>query len=279
MQIDERLRAFTRRTLCDFNFQWRHILRGSFNTVTLRVLARAIIRLLVLDFDIREETSRRHGLRGPHVWITELPKWDSLDGDVVRVGDVYVVVCCSLQQGVYKTQDHAASQMCKLADEHARTRLDYVILSVKHVMLCYAEGSDRLYYTAPERLFNGEYGTGPPSSLALDYLIWATASAVATVLTPFQQLSGHAQNTIRQLPVEVHDIILSHVSAGTVAAARIGCVLGIGTPFSWTDGPLDIVLEDRIRNRSPWSPVESQIWFDDVKVGIVYKGQDKEIGI
>ena len=137
-----------------------------------------------------------------------------------------------------------------------------MILSIKHIVLCRLTSLNTLEYTAPEPLFNGNYGIGPPSDLALDYLIWAAAAAKVSILTPFQSL-----------PLEVQDIILHYVSAGTVAAAKVGCLLGLGSPFLWRDGPLHIKLEETYTQRTPWSPVESQVWFDGHKSGIVYKGR------
>jgi len=44
-----------------------------------------------------------------------------------------------------------------------------MILSIKHIVLCRVTGPNTLEYTALEPLFNGNYGIGPPSDLALDY--------------------------------------------------------------------------------------------------------------
>lgn len=75
-KVDERTRAFTYRLLRDFNPQWRHIFRKKYNSVTLMMLARAIIRLLTLDFEVYEETKERHsGPRGQYMWATDLPGW------------------------------------------------------------------------------------------------------------------------------------------------------------------------------------------------------------
>ena len=136
-----------------------------------------------------------------------------------------------------------------------------MILSVNHIVLCHAINPDSLGHTAPVPLFNGDSGVRPPSDLALDYLIWATASARPLVCTP-----------LPLLPAEVQDIILDYVSAGcgTVVAARVGCFLGMGPPFTWKDGPLLVTLEERYLIRPPGSSVESQIWFGEHKSGIVY---------
>lgn len=139
------------------------------------------------------------------------------------------------------------------------TRVHYMILSVRHIMLCHANGPNSLLYTAPEPLFNGDYDIGPPSDLALDDLTWATTSARPVIYT-----------TLRSLPVEVQEIILGYAYIGTVEAAQIGCLVGLGLPFSWKDSLLKVVLEERYLIRPSGSPVESEVWFGENKSGIVY---------
>lgn len=119
---------------------------------------------------------------------------------------------------------HLSSQKSKGASmmSSSNPHADYVILSVKYISLCHINDSGSLQYTAPEHLFNGDSETSPPSDLALDYLLWATASARPSISTP-----------LRLLPGEVQAIILSYGSAGcgTVVAAKVSCILGLGPPF------------------------------------------------
>jgi hypothetical protein len=264
VQVDERNRAFLHRVLRDFNHQWRHLLRNNYNTITLRVLARAVIRLCTLDFEVREETGRRIGVRGEWVYITELPKWEPFDADIVRVGGVYVVVCHSIRDGLSSVKKHISSQELLTVAERTRycpqNRPDYMILSVKHIALCRATGPNSLECTAPEPLFNGNHSVEPPSDLALDYLLWPTAAAIRSIDTP-----------LRLLPAEIQDMILRYSSRGPVAAAMTGCLLG--TPFLWKDGRQMIGLEDFRRDHHPWMPVESQLWFSESKVGVVYRAR------
>lgn len=251
--VDERTRGFTHRILRDFDQLWRHILRNNYNTITLRVLARALLLLSTLDFNIYEETKQRHGQRGSHVWITHLPTWRPLEASIVYFGKVYVVVCHSIQEGILMVRKHATSP------ESTATNL-YMILSIKHVMLCRATGPNVFEYTVPERLFNGNPDAEPPSALALDYLIWAVTPSVRPNST-----------RLHLLPIEVQDNILKFVSVGSVAAAKIGCLLSLGSVFQWKDGVFNISLEETWTNRTPWSPVESQLWFSKSKIGLVYR--------
>jgi len=269
VQVDDRNRAFLHRVLRDFNFQWRHLLRNTYNTRTLRVLAGAIIRLCTLDFEVREETSKRIGVRGAWVYITDLPTWKPFDTDIVRIGDVHVVVCHSIADGLSSVKKHAFSQefTAGKGKRHSpRNRPDYVLLSVKHITLCRVTGPNEFECAAPEPLFNGNHHIGPPSDLALDYLLWATASALCPINTSF-----------RSLPIEIQDMILSYSAEGPVAAAMTGCLLNLGTPFLWKDGPAMINLETHITLHHLWMPVESQLWFSESKVGIVYRAR-AEVG-
>lgn len=266
-EIDDRLRAFGHRLLRDFDHQWRHILRNHYNWTTLRVFARAILRLSTLDFTIRENTGG-HAPGGVHVWITQLPSWDPWKTNVERLGNVYVVLCRELQEGLSTAKQHLLSQnfshsgSLKPIYDNA-SPVNYMILSVKHISLCRVTSPTSLVNTAPERLFNGRSGSESPSDLALDYLLWATASARPLIETPLQLL-----------PVEVQDMVLNHVSVGTVEAAKFGCLLGLGAPFLWRDGPLKVTLEARHVIRPSGSSVESQVWFDQHKSGVVYLARE-----
>lgn len=261
--VDGRVRAFTHRLLRDFHHQWRHILRNEYNSVTSRKLARAIIRLSTLDFEVRENTGG-HGRRGVHVWIMQLLAWESFETNILRVGNLWIVLCEDILKGLSMAQHHSASPEFIRTQNSSTTKPEepqahYMIMSVKYVMLCHATGPSALLYTSPERLFNGDYNTRPLSPLALDYLVWATSVARPSVDSPFQRL-----------PIELQDMILSYVSVGTVAAAKLGCILGLGSPFSWKDGPFRVSLEERYTIRPSRSPVESEIWFGEHKSGIVY---------
>lgn len=47
------------------------------------------------------------------------------------------------------------------------TLAHYMVLSVKHVMLCYGTNRASLKHTAPEPLFNDDYGTRPSTEYHL----------------------------------------------------------------------------------------------------------------
>lgn len=237
--------------------------------MTLPVLARAILRPSTLDFEVTSNTGGR-GPRGMHVWITHLPAWEPYEANIVRVGDVWVVLCQTLQEGQTIAQQHVSSQDFSATKspstaDSSEAQANYMILSVKHIMLCRVTSSASLQCTAPESLFNGDCDTAPPSNLALDYLLWATVSARPAISTP-----------IHSLPIEVQNMILSYEPLGTVVAVRIGCLLGLGSPFLWRDGLLKLTLEARYLNRPTGSSVESEIWFIGRKSGMVYLARDSK---
>lgn len=176
----------------------------------------------------------------------------------MRVGTVWVVLCQDIQNGLSIAQQHAASREISTTTS-GEAHAHYMILSVKHIMLCDATDRASLKHTAPEPLFNGDYDTGSSSDLALNYLLWATASARPSIFT-----------TLQSLPIEVQDIILNYSSVGTVGAAKLGCMLGLGSPCSWKDGSLKVTLEERYVIRPSGSSVESQVWFGEHKSGIFY---------
>ncbi|RMZ72438.1 Fatty acid hydroxylase [Pyrenophora seminiperda CCB06] len=210
VQVDSRMREFGHRLLRNFHYVWRHILRDTYNGIMLRVLARATVLLATLDFEVKRYTMRADDRP------TQLPGWEPFEEEIVRVGAVWVVVCQDLEKGLEVAREHVASssQEFRQTETSSTTmasgeeRAHYMILSVKHIMLCHVtttttdQASPFFQHTAPEPLFNGDSTTCPPSDLALDYLLWATASArPSRISTP-----------IHFLPVELQDEILDHTS-------------------------------------------------------------------
>jgi hypothetical protein len=91
LEADIHMRALVCSPLRDFHHQWRHILRDDYNKLTLRHLARAVIRISTLEFEVRENTGG-HGRRGMHVSYLDQPSWEPFDADVVQIGLVRLVL-------------------------------------------------------------------------------------------------------------------------------------------------------------------------------------------
>lgn len=138
--------------------------------------------------------------------------------------------------------------------EISNESLTYLILSVREIIL-YQINAYTERYTKPERLFDGIH---PPSDKTIKLLLEATQTKAS--MTP-----------IHRLPVELQHMILNKVSAGPIESARVGCILDAGSVFTWKCGDRSIEREEGHRNRMPWTPVESHIWFGNYSSGVAYK--------
>lgn len=258
LHVPERNKAFLFRVLNDFNYQWRHILRSRYNDLTFRKLARAVIRIATLDFNVVEITKPRHGqASGPMVWIDSLPEWDPSGSHFTRVGQLWIVMSQDLKEGFSLVQRHIftktgnAPDSCPQSADIADT---YMILSVRHIILIRARGN-KVEWTQPEPCFNGIDNL---SDRALDMLLSATST-------------NPCKTPIHNLPTEIQNRIIKYTSQGPVEAVRMGCILGLGLPFLWKDGDMPLEREEAHRNRSEITPVESQLWFDEYMSGVSYK--------
>lgn len=254
--IDQRLlhrrEVFISKILADFAHQWRHILSGQYNNSTLQKLAYAIVRISTLDFTVKEATESRQGAGGFLVWIDNLPEWDKVSGHIVRAGETSIVICQHALHAVsLARQDFVKQVQSGSVDEQSLT---YLILSVREISL-YQINSMREKYTEPKRLFDG---THPPSDEAIELLLLQATQ----ISTP---------PSLHRLPIELQDAILDRVSAGPIERARVGCLLNSGSAFTWKCGNRDVVREEGRRSRTPWTPVESHIWFGDYHSGLAYK--------
>ena len=260
LQVQERNKAFTRRVFDDFNHQFRHFLRRRYNDLTFRKLAHAIVRIMTVNFKIVEATRfRPRGLQGALVDPTDLQQWEPLGAQIVKVGRVWLTASQNPADCILLIREHLVNQQQYQDCEPDMTL--YLILSVRHVILCRVYGG-KLEWTQPEPFLNGitTYpGHSTYSHRALDILLWATSVDPPT--TP-----------IHSLPIEIQDRILMYTSQGSVEPARMGCALGLGSSFLWKDGKMMIQTVHAHRTRSDSTPVESQIWIDDHIIGIFYRG-------
>ncbi|KAF2279971.1 uncharacterized protein EI97DRAFT_491532 [Westerdykella ornata] len=250
LQRLERRKAFVSRILADFAFQWRHA-------------CLCIVRIVTLDFSVEEATLPRQGNRDFLVWIDNLPEWDFATGHIVRAGGTSIVICQHAPHAITLVRNDFAKQI-QSNPASADKSLTYLILSVWEVILYRInselkryQGLKRLFerYTEPKRLFDG---THPPSDEAIELLLPATQTSIP--MAP-----------LRRLPVELQDAILAKVSAGPIESARVGCLLDAGSVFTWRCGNRNIEREEGRRSRTPWTPVESHIFFGGYPSGIAYR--------
>ncbi|OAA36630.1 hypothetical protein NOR_07430 [Metarhizium rileyi] len=255
LHVSSRARAFIGQLLRDFAFTWRHVLRRKMNSTTFLKLAYATIWILRMDFTIVERIGFDYITDGgPYVKLIDLPGWRTPEATLVRAGSSWFALARDVREGIEMVQRHRS---CTLSLGDASTNVaTYAILTLRHVTLCKAEGNE-LVWTRSETLF----GDIVASDAATDMLLWATNTTGAE-----PQLSS-----INCLPTEVQDRILSYAEVSAVAAAKLGCDLGLGSPFSWSDGGVKIRIEDAKRHRFEGSPVESHIFLNGVMSGLSYK--------
>ena len=260
-RVCARRKMFLQRILDDFAHQWRHVLRKRYNDLTLRKMARAIVRIATMDFAIKEIAGSRHNPQGRYVWINDLPKWESYEADLVKVGCFWFALSQSPSGGLKKIREHVEMEQtrrttARVGDEKAQY---YMILSVRYIVLCRAHGH-KLEWTRPEKLYDGE---SRPSDRAVDLLLSVTALE-----------DPPSDTTLHRLPFELQDRILHFTSPGPIVSAQLGCNLGLGSPFLWMDWTMSIYADTAYRNRfAGSSPVESEIYFDDHMSGVVYKAR------
>jgi len=254
----ERYRAFVGRLLSDFAYQWRHVLCGRYNNTTFRKLACGIVKILTLDFKVKEVTTQRRGIGGYLIWLNSLPEWEPFNENIVRAGGVSIVLSQYPRYAISMIRNDFRDYL------RGKEKLDpsyclkgsrtYLVLSVREVAL-FRIDTEQERCTTSERLFDG---TLPLSDTALNLLL-----AAAQVRAP--------ETPLHQLPVELQDNVLQNMSAGPVEKARAGCVLGLGSPFTWrSEGRVIERVEGRT-HRTPWTPVESHVHFGESISGLVYK--------
>jgi predicted NUDIX family NTP pyrophosphohydrolase len=208
-----------------------------------------------MDFTIFERTGFEHiASGGPYVQLTDLPSWRIPDATFVQADSSWFALARDTREGLEMVQRHRNS-ITSLGGPTTNV-VTYAILTLRQVTLCKAEANE-LVWTRSETLF----GDLPASDAAIDMILWATNT------TSTEPLSS----PINCLPIETQDKILHYATVSFVASAKLGCDLGLGSPFSWKDRGVKISIEEFKRHRFESSPVESQIVFNGVMSGLSYK--------
>lgn len=246
--------SFLGRILQDFAHTWRHVLRRRQNRSTFLRLAVAVVWISSLDFTVIERTDWDHSPGGLYAQVSELPQWPCPNANFVKSGRTWFALFEDPDEGMRYIRQHHARQTSEEAPSKGNSAT-YVLLSLRHIVLVRAEKDGTLESTKPEVLFNGE---DPPSSHAIDLLLWATKKK-------------QEPSALNSLPVELQDRILFFTSHSSVAAAKMGCDIGLGSPFTWSDGGRALELEPCKRKRTEFSPVESLIYFGPWMSAVSYK--------
>ncbi|TVY90418.1 hypothetical protein LAWI1_G007252 [Lachnellula willkommii] len=251
--IPERRLAFSSRILTDFANQWRHILRSSYADFTFRRFAKAVISIATNDFRVDEVFEKQHiNFRSFYISVLDVP-----------IGGTTVVLHQDLQTALKIAKDEAKERRNIMNPGDRTEQRIYLLLSVRHMLVCHVDSTGTFSYTASTTLMDG---LTPPSPSAINLLLQA--------LLPSRSRSD---SPIHSLPVEMQDRILEHVSKGPFEAARLGCVLGLGSPFTWMravdwprrGGPIEHFVSPSHRREN--APVESKMYFGDVFSGVSYR--------
>lgn len=223
------------------------------NSTSFLKLAYATIWISTMEFTIVERMGFDYvSTGGPYVQLIDLPSWETPQTTLLQAGSSWVALAQDTEEGLEMVRCHLSS--AQTLGDPTMNVVTYVILTLRQVVLCKAEGSE-LEWTRAEALFDDSL---PASDAAIDMIIWATAA-------------GPQQTTLSFLPAEIQDRILQYATVSSVASAKLGCELGLGSPFSWVDGGVQISVEVATRHRFENSPVESQIVFNGVMSGLSYK--------
>jgi hypothetical protein len=253
-KVNHRRKAFLGRILHDFGHTWRHLLRREMNHITFMKLAYAIIWILNLEFTIVERMGFEHvgGRGGPYVGVADLPRWDVPDETIVRVGTTWIVLARNIPKGLEMIREHMKAYTTVGDTTGTAT---YAMLTLKQIVCCKFQ-DDELVYTRPELLF----GDADTSGSAIELLLW-----ISELLLEPQPCR------LNYLPIEIQDRVLHQATTSSVAAAKSGIQLALGSPFSWAGQRRKIKLEEVLRHRTESSPVESQIFLNGVMSGLSYK--------
>ena len=205
------------------------------------------------------------GLRSPpYASVVYVPSWEPYSDHVFRVGGTIVVLDQDLQSALKIARFDLKERAEAIIPGDRKEQKTYLLLSIRHVMLCHVDSTDKFSYTAPIPFMNG---SSPPFPDAIRLLLQALSPA-------FPPPPG---TPVHSLPLEIQDRILEHVSKGPVEAARLGCLWGLGSPFLWQKrvdwprqgGPLALLTSPT--HRSPGTAVEFKIYFGDTFSGVSYR--------
>ncbi|KAI0429966.1 hypothetical protein F5Y09DRAFT_356492 [Xylaria sp. FL1042] len=259
-----RRKAFIGRILRDFELQWRGVLGAPYSDLTLGKLAAAIVRIVTLDFSVREVRLQRREWDDFLYEPNELPRWDPLNAHIIPAGGTSIVISRHIAHAVGLIQQDYPSALqnqtqIALRSSSGQSR-SYLILTVKDIALYQINGCSQ-GFIASDRLFNG-YDLA--SERALTLLLEATQATIP-------------EHRVNILPNELQDMILYWAAYGNplVERAKKGCLMDCGTFFPWIDPSrprtnLRIKRRTNPENETNQIIVVSHIWFHNHSSGVGY---------
>ena len=185
-------------------------------------MAKAIISIATCDFEVREISDLRRVLdrSGIYIRVVDVPSWEPNGNHIFNIGGTIVTLDQDLQNALKIARDDAKGRAGAVTVDEPKAQITYLLSSMRYIILRQVDSTGCLSYTAPMAFMDG---SSPPSSDAT--LLFLQALSLA--LPPAPCTPVHA------LPLEIQDRILEYVTEGPVEAARLGCLLGLGSPFLW----------------------------------------------
>ncbi|KAL2062599.1 hypothetical protein VTL71DRAFT_5671 [Oculimacula yallundae] len=276
--VHERDLAFTSHILLDFASQWRHILRSPYADSTFRRFAKAILEIATGEFEVEEVSESQHIPYGRfYVSVLDIPTWEPCRYRVFEIASTTVVLNQDLKAALEIARNDAEEKKNAVKNNGAGVEQRiYLLLSVRHILLCHVDSTGYCVHTSPTPFMDG---LTPPSPHAINLLLQALAPSTLNDALHLHQRYQHTR--IHTLPLEIQDRILQYIAEGAVEgaveAARTGCVLGLGTPFTWlrkVDRPRTggkIALLTSPSHRIVNTPVEGRVCFGGVFSGVSYR--------
>jgi hypothetical protein len=257
--VDERIQPVAHRLMTDFAYEWRHILRHNYNHHMLKKLARAVVSLANIQFTFTTTIQSTFTYENFTIVAPgEAPKWQGYAASIVPYGDGYLFLESDIIKGLEQVRNH--HRLNPPPSSLVVHKVNYIIFSVRHIMLCTTDQKEQLFYTQPIEFLNG---LNPPTSFALDTLLHGLSS-----LSPTKPV----YTSLNTLPIEIQDMVLNHIWI-PIERATIGCLIGIGSPFNWRDHGEEIELIDKIHPlaRKKGMPDRTSLFLDQEKLGLGYR--------
>jgi hypothetical protein len=255
----QRYMAFIEPILRDFAFQWRHMLCNRYNHSTFRRFAYAIIRIISLNFEVKEVSRNSNASL---VTPLPIPIWNPPNGDehILRTGGDTIILCQHHPVAVALIDDYIETQKaaarCAVPPRKFPNQFNFLVLTVREAIRFDINRTEHPDLTEWESLLDGKT---PLSSAAVELLLHAV------------QARSAPENRIRNLPIELQEMILDHFS-NPIERARIGLILDIGIESTWkTKGTPIKLLKERPTMASSISLTDLHIYFDGHSSGLVYR--------
>jgi hypothetical protein len=221
----------------------------------------------MFDFQVQEISTSQHiSFRNYYVSVLDLPSWEPCESHILRLEGTTIVLDQNLWFAlkIAKNDARPPRDTNDRADSSNTPQNTYLLLSVRHMMVCHVDSTGNFTCTAPTVLLDG---LSTPASDTIHLRLQALAPASRPP----------PRTPVHHLPLEMQDRILEQVSKGPIEAARLGCLLDLGSPFMWLrsrdpprrEGILELIISPIHRNE--FSPIESKICFGDVFIGVSYR--------